>query len=258
MKTKQFTEAYSQDIIINYVSNDIIFNNICSQINNYRTNLNAENLVSKIISRFNYITDVKFSDNTDLVKKLNTIKMDHYQNILKKIETKIGITTNLEIESIGIKTYEKYLNALYTFFILRYSDNLINFFIDEILKNKKQLIKEYKDSTSKKNTAIIALRKYLKSFDNSVIIYNIRKIITDIASRNEDPDALLKDLIDRDTNELTNYVIDEIFFTKNNSYAELGSKFIKRFFNIENLSTEIIFEIEGRLAKIFFNDLKSE
>lgn len=218
-----------RDEISSKLSDEIIISNIRDQLNSPILLNSADNNILKYFDeRYDYIVKAYSSDKT-LIDNCKEIRKNIYTEICNKIIERFNITTSL-LDFTDSDDFYFYVRELYRFFIINYKINLISFFKNYIISNKKELIKNYKGESDKKDLSFKSLKNLFKSNDNIFVVYNYENIINDFINMNEDYEIIFKSLIETDPFELTLHSIDELIMeNKFDTYIN-GPKFLKEFF----------------------------
>lgn len=209
---KKDDEIYKRDELnqmINSISEDIILDNIISQINTHLDDNTIENKVSLFgyfEDRYDYLYNLYKDDTTILSriyfefdKVLNAI-MDSLQKLMKfKITFDPGIDFNIKILLV---------KSLYEFFIIYFKDGLESLLFNAINKNINTLKKICKIK-NKKDLAYLEIKKVINN-DYTEVVYNINNIINDMTIDCND-DAIDYMTLD-DPETVYNYYTHEIFF----------------------------------------------
>lgn len=144
-------------------------------------------------------------------KIINGIVFRVTRNFLDKLSENFGVELANTIDEDGliidIDEYLDKLSALYEFFICRRSENIIDYLIRKIFKNKEELFENYKNKLTPKDTADLFYginKKKYKSANDAAFIYFIDDIISDIVSISTDAYELFKYIAEIDIYELVN------------------------------------------------------
>jgi len=217
------TEDESNSLITN-LKDELILENILEQIENPFSNLNNQTDYLELFKiRYNYLY-FNYNTSTDFIKKLNDIRDEMYITIFKSITKKFNISYSSDLIDIN-----ECAENLYYFFILGYKNNIISFFFNNIIKEKKNLatsvINTVKDA---KNATSIALKKILKNKEDAIIIPNINLVINTIIENSNDNLEVIKNICENDLEEVSNYKINQYFI---NDFSLCPEKdFIEIFF----------------------------
>ena len=227
-----------RDEISSKLSDEIIITNIRDQLDSpILLNSIDNNILKYFDERYDYIIKT-YADDKTLIDNCKEIRKGIYTEICNKIIERYSITTSL-LDNTDNEDFYFYVRELYRFFIINYKDNLVNFFKSYIISNRKELIKNYKTSSDKKDLTFKSLKLLFKNNDNIFIVYSYENIIQDFIEVNEDFEIVFKTLIETDPYELTFHSIEELIIdNKFDTYIN-GPKFLKEFFKpILNINTK--------------------
>lgn len=248
----QQTETERHEIT-SKLSDDIILVNIREQLTQPLIDAIIPNNVLEIFNgRYTFIKSY-YEDDQPLIDRCKNIRKNIYTDICIRICDRFGIATSL-LDNTDTEDFYVYVNAMYNFFIINHKKNLINFFIDYIKTNKKDLIKNFKNNSEKKDLMFKSLKKSLGDSDNIHIIYNIENIIDSYINMNDSEfDIILETIINTDEFEITNNTIKELF-AESRFNTFLSVKFIEEFFRplqLEDYRYEIITNIRNEIVTLF-------
>lgn len=182
------TTSYEIENLLAELPFDLIKESILEQIEDPVNS--TTNYVDVILDKCELYKE-EIGDNEDLVSELNQKLTDFFAFIMTKINDKFDL--GLDVNDIASRTDAVEIGeAVYKYFILRYSKNIIRFFTKYIFKNKKAISSHYIDSTSqKKDVSTLAYKKQIKNIDDLCIITNLPSIIKYIINLDIDSDEFL-------------------------------------------------------------------
>lgn len=189
---------FDLDSLLETLTLDFITENINGQIEGSIPL--GTNFLEMVINKFNYIIE---NDEIELETKqqLKYYIMDFCDDLIESIAQKFDFIVNLVDD-----TYTAHIDllyTLYTFFISNKYDNIMNFLIHYINKNRDILLKNIgADSNSAKDfTSLCSIKKNINKH-NIPILSNLSTILDFIRNNAEaiDSDEFLSYLDDGDTN----------------------------------------------------------
>lgn len=213
---------FESDQIINTLKDELIMENILEQVK-YPLD-NDVDYLDIFETRYRYLSDV-YKDSTMFIEKLNNVKDAIYSELFTAIVKKFNFSytdNTLDINQCA--------KDLYNFFILDYKENLIQYFINTILLQKKSLALSLSDPQYSKKVGVNALKKLLKHREDAIIISNINTVIQSIISNSTDNLELIKTMVADDIDEVSNYHVYQYFL--NDFTIAPNSDFNDRFFDI--------------------------
>jgi len=158
---------------------DLIKESILAQIDDPVNS--STNYVDVIIDKCDLYRE-EYKDNPELINELNEKLTDFFVFIMENINNKFDL--GLDVNDIA--SYSNAIEigeALYKYFILRYTKNITRFFTKYIFNNKKVICDYYTDSTvQKKDVSTLAYKKKIKNSEDLCIITNLPSIIKYIIS----------------------------------------------------------------------------
>ena len=241
--------------IIDFISEDIILDNIQSQIDNM---LDPESVKTRSYnSLFTYIEDrMKFMVNSypepDKVSEIWKL----FSEVLDKISKPIEDQLEIEIEySDVIQSSRKvdYVKSLYSFFVIDMSSHLEDLVYNYIIKEKDSLKTKYDSLINKddrKNLSYVHLKNIIDN-DYTPMIFSVDDIVKGMEIEfNED---IIDYMINLDPTEFVNYNMDCIFidneFVDVNFNKNLMEKFrpllISNHVLIRNVKNKLITRLGG-------------
>lgn len=236
-----------QMIFLNNLTDELLKENIYTQINNYNYFESNINYIELFNNRYNFLIE-KFNDTPDLLSQLKTLKHDFYYKIYFALSEKF----KFQLNSFNEENFYIYTSALYDFFVLNYSENIIEFLTDYILSNKKNLISNF-DLKNKKMESE-SYKKLLKNKSDVIILSNIISIIRLICTQDFSTDDLIDILYENDPDEYSFNIINELV---NNGTLVFDKEFQNKFFDIiinerdgySNFINEIKFRLISEMPK---------
>lgn len=232
------------------LSDEIIVANIREQLASPMLNSTLNNNVLKYFNeRYDYITRM-YCDDLKLIQICKTIRKNIYVEIFNEITRRFSIGTNLDDYSDNEDFYF-YVNEMYIFFVINYKTNLINFFKSYIYNNKKEIIKQFKNNSEKKDLLFKSLKKTFGDSDDIHLIYNLEEIIRSYIELNtSDFEIIFDTIIEQDPYELNLHTINSLILeNKFDTYLN-GNLFVSEFFkpfNNNELKYELIASIRNEL-----------
>lgn len=207
-KEKNFYDENEMDEIINYLSYELILENLKKQIMEDE-GYGDVNYLEVFNEKFNYVI-LTYGDNQEVVDKLNRLRDEFYNTTLVAIQDKFGF--KLTFKDILIKE-ELYgvINVMYDFFIINIVEGLTTFYTNYIRKESKNIIKSFKNQINFKDLYFSLLKKKLNK-ENSILVYSITKVIDTIELE------YIEDFIDlvvkEDEDEYNNFIMNKLFNTE--------------------------------------------
>lgn len=244
-------EDYYDREVQEFIANmhpELIKENILDQINAGIISPYKENYLKDYMMQYKYFKNM-YGDNEDISRILDNSLENTLTMIIQSICEKFDFEMNLD--DIKLKPIAK---ALYKFFVLKYDKNIINFFTNFIISNKKELVSIIKQEANKskvkkcKNVTTIA-NKLLYGNNESLLISNINYIILEIIpSWGLDVDFL--DYFDSTLilDTLKQYLNNEMMVVFNDNIFD---KFIEPIVDKEPGYNSIISEVTVNLTSIY-------
>jgi len=219
---------------------DLLRESIYEQINNpLSTNVDYIDSITEKADEFRDI----YGDNEEIIEGIDNAMNDFFINILSKLSDRFNL--DLDLTSIANRSDIVDIGqALYEYFILRYTKNITKYISKYINTHKKEFTNYYADK-NKKDVSTLVYKKQFKNPDDLTIISNLSSIINYIislemeneefielsAGKNNYNASVVKDLINEDilngdfvrtyidlcTDEY-DYVIDDIFIKIRQKY----------------------------------------
>lgn len=209
-KEKDFFNDTEINEIINYLSYELILDNLRKQISEEETRTYGKvNYLEIFNDKFNYIV-LNYNNNQEIMNKINSLRDEFYSTTLEEIQDRFGF--KLTFKDILLKE-ELYgiIDCLYNFFIIEIGENLKNFFVNYIRKESKNILRSFRNQINSKDLYFSLLKKKYNK-DNSIILYSINKIpnIIEIQFIEDFIDLIIKD----DEDEYNNFMMNKLFNTE--------------------------------------------
>lgn len=134
-------------------------------------------------------------------------------NLSKTFNASVGINYSED----GTATTDELLEAisdLYEFFVIRRYENICDYLVLEITKNKADYIERYKDVLTEAEYNDLFLtqdRKKYKNISDAILIHFIDSIISDVASQVTSGLDFFKKLVNMDLYEVVNNKLNDMF-----------------------------------------------
>ena len=240
------TEAET-DVILSELKDELLLESILEQIKNpLNSSYGNSDYLEIFRMRYNYLKEA-YGSNKNFIKKLKELKYKIYFEIFDEIVRKFNLEyspSNLSIEDC---VYD-----LYSFFVLNYKDNIVDYIINIIIKEKKNLVKDLKHAKYSKSIGCSSLKKIFKYKEDAIILSNITNIINNIVNLERDNLDVISDICENDFNEVSNYNIYQYFITgfamaPNNDFNDIFFKPLKK---KEEGYTHIINDVRNHLLNI--------
>lgn len=249
-----------KDEIIHYLSDNLLINNLKTQLSNTLDKVVADNNVLKVIDeRYQYIS-LRYKDNKDIMDSIYKNREEIYELVLKEIEEKFGLVSNLTKEYTLPHNYYSYIYNLYDFFIINYKKNLETFFLQYILENRNDIVKNYRIKTDKKDLEVINSRKIIEEYEDTVILYNISEIIDTIINGLEESEFVISLITEEDPFESVNNGIKELLIDGVEE-STMDCDFCHNFFSPlkdDSYRYDIINSIKDRYFKLIKKTVEEE
>jgi|GEM_PF-3186136 len=242
-----FTER-DIDQIINTLSDDIVLKNIEDQINGILLDQKEiqTSYLPYFIQRYNYVMN-KYKDNEEITTKIKSAIEKVYEEIKVLITEKFNIKVDFS-ESVTFNDRLELIESFYKFFIIDLQDNCINFLVNYITTERKNLVKAFKPNTNKKDLSFVNLKKYLNN-ENIFIVFNLDEIIDSIEI--EDNAYLIDLMTKNDPEMLTNFYIRNVLMEERFSDVGFESNLFETLKPYIKANDSLQMKVKSRLIKIF-------
>ena len=204
----QPTETDRADLLAK-LSDDILIANIEEQLKSTMINSATYNdMLAVFENRFQFITKF-YPEDEIIIERCKDIKKSIYKKIYEEITERFSISSELD-NNMDSDDFYFYTRELYNFLILKYKNNLIDFFVSYLYKNKKKLVKEYINEEEKKDLMFKSLKKTLDDNENILLLYYVEDIINNFAQYTDEPEDIIEEIISTDLYEATNFAMKEL------------------------------------------------
>lgn len=227
------TTQTEREEFLGKLSDNILITNIKEQLikNEGLFEESPNNLLEVFDDRYFYIVNL-YSDDEIMINNCNLIKENLYKEILNTLINKYQFSTEIFDTEISDDNFYYYIRGLYEFFILDYYKNIVKFFSNYIINNKKELINLYKENLSKykKDLSFKYYSKLMNSNEKAILLYNIEDIIKDYISLENNYDEFIKDIINLENYNINMSIMNDLF-VENKYESYLSNEFLINFFN---------------------------
>lgn len=155
------------------MSDDVLYLNIEEQIEQGVGT--DENYFKFILDKIDGIKAVLVKDQDDLKARLDYFRSEVCDTVQEKLENKFGLYCDFKCYS----DRSKCLNEIYTFFVLRRKEILLNLLVNYINREYSSLVIKYSKKVNKKDISYINNKKNMNKDDLNIIL-NIHNIISSI------------------------------------------------------------------------------
>ena len=237
---KEDTEVNQLDReeLLNMLSDDIVLDNILTQISNIDSKI-IDNV--KCIDLFSYFKDMynfiifKYTNNNDIITNATEVMKNIIEEIINAIEKKFHFKIVFNDESIQFNDKISYVQNIYEFFILNINDSINSLCYNYIINNIES-IKKICKIKNKKDLSYINIKKIIDN-DYTNLIYLTSEIINNIEII--DNADTINYMIKYDEGLEYNYFIKKFFnesyfceVTFNENLCETLSKIIRQTNNV--------------------------
>lgn len=169
------TTSFELENLIAELPFDLLRESIYEQINNpLSTNMDY---IDSIIEKADEFKEL-YGENDGVVEGLDAALNDFFINILTKISDRFNL--ELDIDTISSRSdIVEIGQALYDYFILRYTKNITKFISKYINTHKKEFSDYYMDK-NKKDVSTMVYKKQFKDQDDLTIVSNLSSIINQV------------------------------------------------------------------------------
>ena len=237
-----------EEMLFDMSTDEFIENEIETQMNEeiFIDSEKKRNYVELYIEKFKYLKTI-YVDDPDTLEELEENKNSFIENIINSISSKF----NFEVDEEAMS--KKMAKTLYNFFIIDYTDNLKEFFLNFLQKNKKSIILELKANKSKvRDISTIASKIKYFNINDALIINNINSVLLNIIPSIVDESFLtyILDYDDSITNKNIKKLInkEDITISKETFDAYL-EPFVDEWDGYTSIITDIILELSKQIKQ---------
>lgn len=199
--------------------------------------------------RVKYIMDT-YHDDPALLNNVKDIKREFYKEVLEIIKSKYKLEVSFEEDAL----YFIRIESLYKFFILDAHKNLVSYYIQSILTNKKSIITKYKNLKEKSSSLNTKKRKFNNDRNNGYILHYFTEIIKDFSNNDLGFYTILETIISGDPDRYDYIVINQMF--NENFVASFEDNiFEQEFFKIINEQNSIYPSVMMEINTKLYDDL---
>jgi len=222
------------------LAEQIVIKNIEEQLNN-----NEEDYSDRI----NYVTLFK-NKYQGITPDDNCYDKDYMQRSLATVTTivsdglskKYGVNLCNDLDFYFPDDYLEDTEALYEFFVIRNTENLVNYFEFELKRNRSDILTKYskliQTEEHSKDLFVIQAKKKFKNFDDVVILHFINEILDDMITEAKESAYVLFDKI----------VNLDLFEEYNNKISQL----------LINYGSKIVFSDDQETAEKYLVTMKNQ
>ncbi|QXN67899.1 hypothetical protein FPHOBKDP_00145 [Listeria phage LPJP1] len=233
--------------IITNISEDIMIDNILSQIND--TDIQDLSEVRKSFfeyfeERYNFVKK-NYNDDDEAMQNCREVFDDILNQIIKAISEKYSFDLFFS-DILLFDTKVEITKSLYYFFVINIRENIENMIYYFIMKNRKTLVKMFNtiSKEERKNLSYINLSSAINN-DYTTMIYHLSMIIDNIEiPTNED---IIELMVEDNSYELYNYVTVNTLVLTNFCEVNYNENFYSIFLDIIKNSPIIVRNVRNSL-----------
>jgi hypothetical protein len=133
--------------------------------------------LSRIDDQIRYLMALHSGDE-DVCSRVRASEMRFYGEVAAVVASIFGT----DEDSLGLQAtvptiYKRKVRALYNFMVVHRYRNVVGVMYAYVIKNKKELAKELKVGSDRKDPTISGLRRSWRNFDDVVVMYHVPKIV---------------------------------------------------------------------------------
>lgn len=238
-----------EEMLFDMSTDDFIENEIDNQMTEdiFIDSANKRNYVELYIEKYKYLKSLYKENKEEELETLEENKNAFIDNIINKIATEFSV--EVDDEAFG----KKMAKTLYNFFVINYTDNLKDFFINFLQKNKKSIVNYLKNHKSKNRdiTSIASKIKYFNSND-ALIINNVSNILKTIIPSMCDK-TFINYIIDYDdctvNKNMKKFIENEDIIISDETYNSFLKPFIDEYDDYSTIITDITLELANSIKQ---------
>lgn len=231
----------AEEMLFEMSTDDFIENEIEEQISESLFSSNKTNHVEFYLEKYKYLCKEVYVDDDDTLAQLEENK----ENFLQNIVSKISETFEFEIDENEVTN--KVAKTLYNFFIVNYADNLKDFFLNFLNKNKKSIIADLKAMKVKtRDVSTIASKVKYYNANDAIIINNINTILLKIIPNYDIGNEFIDYIINYDDSRINNKMrkyLDEAIITFEDTYNAFLTPFVEKHDGYSSIISDIVIEL---------------
>lgn len=229
-----------EEILFNMSSSDFLENEVRSQLGDGIFITDKRDHLEFYIEKYKFIK-ANCTDTDDLMANLKYNKEEFVNDVIDAICTKFEIDYDVENNTT------KMAKVLYTFFVINYKDNLSEFMINLIKKNKQIIIKELKSRKRHRDIGVSASKSKFYNNNDAFIINNIDYILFNILPSIELDGDYINYIINYDDNinynNMNKLISSDSISLSSDSYRAFISPFLDRDNGYSDVISEIIIKL---------------
>lgn len=230
-----------EEILFNMSSDDFLENEVRSQLDEGIFVTNKRDHLEFYIEKYKFIKSSSL-DTGDFIENLKYNKEEFVRDVVYAISEKFEI----EYDVADVDT--KMAKILYMFFVINYKENLSEFMINIIKKNKQTIIKELKNRKRTRDIGSSASKSKFYNNNDAFIINNIDYILFNIVPSIELDGEFINYIIKYDDNINYNNVGKMIENNKIMLTEDSYKSFIEPFLNRDEGYSDVISDIIIKLT----------
>ena len=220
----------NEDVVFNYLSMDVLKDNVAEQINGLG-NLEMVtsfpslipinvNYIEKFNEKYNAVGNIIDKDDNDIKVLLVTSKTEFYAYVCKLLFKKFNLNFTFNFTYTTNEERFLYIEALYKYFVLDMEDTLINYVVNNMITNSKSIIKSMKSLVNKKDIAFTMYKKELENSDYATLIYNVENYIETLDK--ESIEDFIEDSLSMKDEPIEGYreLVKELFLNETDNLIE--------------------------------------
>jgi hypothetical protein len=164
------------------------------------------NFLGILDDRIKYLLQINYG-NDDVIIKIKSAELEFYTNIAIEVAKHLSVSLDgLDLEPTIPSIYKRKIKSLYNFLIIYRFNNLMSVYYTYILNHRKDIAKELRPYTDKKDITVGNMRKQIKNFDDISILYNLSEIIDHLAVDDMKMDEFIDLLTTADGDSVDTYL----------------------------------------------------
>lgn len=233
------------EILFSMNSEEFLETELDEQLNEEIFNNNKTNYLQAYLTKCKFCKN-EYGANDGFIESLKENKDELIEFVIDKISDKFSLT--IDDDNKGTKMAK----ILYDFFVINYSSNLKNLFINYINNNKKAIISVLKKEKKRRDVAVITSKIRYSNNNDALIVDNVAFIINEIILSSEIENFI--ELIAQMDETVTNLkMIEFINKGKVSLDDESFNSFIEPFVDEEigwcDIISDIVIELSDKASK---------
>lgn len=208
------------------------------------SNIDNSNHIRVIEEKFNYFKmKYEITENSEELTSLKETEEEFYNFLYSLFNENLFLSIS-NWDTLKLNSKKFIINSFYSMFIIEKKSLLKEIILNYVLLNKVSLVERYKNKLDKKDISFANIRKILKNYNDTILVYFSDQIINDMVDTFSVFDSFKEILlmVERDLN-LESFI--------NNNLDEQTSEFIDSLLAVLKEDESFLIDVHNDILEMF-------